>query len=101
MLKADFIKEGQTLKACLEKHPDYRTTSRVLRKAFGALRRLGAINSAMVLAHNPLRIKAIADSRPVSAFVYEGGTWKLDGQRRQSLMPDSSDEMTLEALNSD
>ena len=101
LLKVEFSVDGVSLRACVEKHPNYRQTSRTLGKAFGALRGLGVSNSSMVPAYNPLRIKSIANGRPVSAFIHEAGAWKLDGEGKRELLPEATDEAILNALNNE
>ena len=87
------------MRAYLEKRPENKEVSKLLGKAFGALRELGAKNEAMAPAYNPLMIKSIGSGRPRTAFAYKDGAWKLEGVGKAELLPEVPDGEVLSALD--
>ena len=93
------LADGGELRATLELHPNYKGTSRLLGKAFGTLRSLGAVNSEMVAGYNPLCIKSMKTGRPLTAATYQDGQWKVAAKGREQLLPGMTDASVEEALN--
>ena len=91
LYKPEFALNGRSLRTSLELRPDLKINSRILGKAFGELRRLGATNSEMVAGYNPLCIKVLDGGRPVTVAVLEDGQWKAATKGREVLLPGKTD----------
>jgi hypothetical protein len=99
LTRLEFLPDGHLLRAYLEKRPENKEVSKLLGKAFGALRELGVKNEAMAPAYNPLLIKSIGSGRPRTAFAYKDGAWKLEGDGKAKLLPEVPEGEVLSALN--
>ena len=84
--------------ASLELKPELRVTSRILGRAFGTLRRLGAENSSMRAAYNPLSIKSVTFGRPTTLATFLDGQWSVVEKGRAQLLPAKSNEEVQQAL---
>ena len=98
LVKPDFLHEDRSLRASLELSPDRKTTSKVMGRAFGSLRQLGAENSKMTAAYNPLSIKCISGGRPNTVATLRDGVWKVDTKGRELLLPNLTDDAVRDAL---
>ena len=94
----DIGQGGKPLRASLELKPELKATSRILGRAFGALRRLGADNSSMKAAYNPLYIKSLTSGRPTTVATFLDGQWNIVDKGRAQLLLAKSNEEVEQAL---
>ena len=94
----DIGQGGKPLRASLELKPELKATSRILGRAFGALRRLGADNASMKAAYNPLSIKSLTTGRPTTVATFLDGQWNIVDKGRAQLLPAKSNEEVEQAL---
>ena len=100
LAKPEFHVHGKPLRVNVEVNPANKDASKLMRRALGALRGLGANNDHMKPAWHPTSIKSLVSGRPVTAFVYEGGAWRISQKGKAELMPNVQDDAVLAALNS-